>query len=100
MDKKRQESISAGTVGRVAALAKIRLSKEESEQLQKDLNEILSAFRQLDKANTSNVQPSFQPLPVQDVFREDVVEECLPQQKALENTAHKEKGFFKGPRVI
>ncbi len=92
--------ITPDIVKRVSRIAKLNLTESEIKKYQKDLENILDAFRVLDKAPVSNVEPSFQPMEIRDVTREDIPEACLSNEKALENTKHKEKGFFKGPRVV
>lgn len=92
--------ITSDTVKRVSRIAKLNLSEAEIKKYQKDLVNILDAFKVLDKAPVSKTAPSFQPMEIRDVTREDAAEECLGNEKALANTAHKEKGFFKGPRVV
>ena len=96
---KKPDAISQETVRHVAGIAKITLSDSEVKQFQKDLADVLIAFKELDKIKT-NEEASFHPMEIKDVLREDQPEECLPQGKALDNTAHKEKGFFRGPKVI
>ena len=90
--------ITEETVKHVAHLAKIELSAKEVKKFQKDLTDILAAFKTLDEAPTA--EPSFQPLPMENVQRQDIPEHCLPHETALKNTKHKEKGFFKGPKAI
>ena len=85
---------------RVARIARLHLSDEEVKKLSKDLNDVLVAFKELDKAKTKNVPPSFQPLLVKNVFREDAIEKSISNEEALSNTQHKEKKFFKGPRAV
>ncbi len=99
MAKTKKEKINIDTVRHVAKLARLELTDSEAKKFSKDLNEILAAFAVLDKAKT-NEKPSFQPLPVKDVMRDDEEEKCLTQQEALANTRHKENGYFKGPRVV
>ena len=82
----------------VARIARLNLTKKEAKRYQKDMNEILAAFRTIKTVNAA--KPSFQPLDVKDVFRKDEVEKCLPREEALRNTNHKENGFFKGPRAV
>ena len=91
--------LSVNTVKHVAKLARLDLTKKETKKFQKDLDDILLAFRDLNKAKPK-CQPSFQPLPIKDITREDEEEECLSQETALANTKHKEKKFFKGPRAV
>jgi len=91
--------ISAETTKRVAELARLDLSLDELTKMQRDLNEILSAFKIIDEVRT-DVQPSFHPMPVENVTREDKIEPYLGQEKALAQTKHKHEGYFKGPKVV
>ncbi len=91
--------ISIDTVMHVAKAARLNLTLEEAKKYQKDMNDILAAFKDLKKAK-ANLPASFHPLDVKDVFRPDKEEECLKREKALANTKHKEDGFFKGPRAV
>lgn len=92
------KKITEETVRHVASLARLNLSASEVRKFQKDLTEILAAFKTLDEAPTA--EPSFQPIPMENVMREDIVEEPLPRDVAMRNTKHKEKGFFKGPKAV
>lgn len=96
---KKNVEISIETVMRVARIARLNLTEAEAKKYQKELSEILESFAALKNIKT-NAKPSFNPLDVKDVFREDVVEAGLTNEAALANTKHKEKGFFKGPRAV
>ena len=96
--KAKKDIISIETVEKVAKFSRLNLTADEKQKFQKDLNDILYAFKVLDEAKVDE-QPSFQPYDIKDVLREDKEEEPLGQ-KALGNTKHKEKGFIKGPRVV
>ncbi len=96
----RPDGITPAVIDHVASLARLELTDQEKKKFLRDLNEILAAFRDLDKIDTKNVEPSFQPLPLSDVMRDDAIEKCITQERALFNTEHKEKGFFKGPKVV
>ena len=84
----------------IAKLSRLNLTKEEIEKFQTDLKEILNAFSQLDKIDTTNVKPSFHSIELKNTTREDIPKECLSNDLALSNTQHKKDGYFKGPRVI
>ena len=92
------KKITEETVKHVAAVARINLTASEVKRFQKELTEILAAFKTLDEAPAAD--PSFQPIPMENVMREDIIEEPLPREVAMKNTKHKEKGFFKGPKAI
>ncbi|MFH1641624.1 MAG: Asp-tRNA(Asn)/Glu-tRNA(Gln) amidotransferase subunit GatC [Nanoarchaeota archaeon] len=87
-------------VRNVASVARLRLTNEEIEKFAPQLKEILDAFSKLDEVDTDNVIPSFQPVELKNVMRDDKVGESLSQEKALKNTIHKKDGYFKGPKVV
>ena len=89
------------TVKKVAEVARLNLTQEELNQYSKDLTNILEAFKELGKVKTDGVHPTFQPVEVKDVFRDDVVEPSLSQEQALSNIKkNKEDGCFKAPKVV
>jgi aspartyl-tRNA(Asn)/glutamyl-tRNA(Gln) amidotransferase subunit C len=92
--------IDKKTVEHVASLARIDLTEEEIEKFSKDISGILDAFSSLDEVDTENVKPSFHPIEMKNVMREDEEEKCLSQEEALSNAEQKEDGFFKGPRAV
>ena len=88
------------TIKKVASLARLELSDNEAEGFRKDLEEILSAFRTLQRIPTKDVRPTFHPVGNSDVLREDKVEPGIPREKLLKNLKNTEKGYIKGPRVV
>ena len=88
-------------VKKVAEVSRLKLSEPEVKRLLVDLNNILNAFKELEKVKTDGVEPTFHPIEVRDVLREDKIEESFDQKKALENVKeNKEDGYFKGPKVV
>jgi len=92
--------IDKETVKHVATLARLNLTEEELEKFAKDFEGILEAFSSLDEVDTKDVKPSFHPIEMKNVMREDEKEESLTQEEALANSEHKEDGMFKGPRAV
>lgn len=90
----------ASEIDDVARTARLHLSENEKRKYSKDLKNILKAFKVLDKAAVARVKPTFQPVEVKNVVREDIVEPSLSQKDALANTKNKEKGYFKGPQAM
>ena len=84
----------------VAEVARLNLTDAEIKRFLPQLKEILDAFSEVSKVNTANTKPSFQPVELKNVMREDKTEECLTQEDALKNTEHKKDGYFKGPRAV
>ncbi len=85
---------------KVAANARLNLTEAEVKKFLPQLEAVLESFSKLDELDVSKEEPSFQPLPLTNVFREDKAGQCLPQEDALSNTPHKKDGYFKGPRVV
>ena len=75
------------------------MSKELDEFLPQ-FKEIIENFSKLDNLDTKNIKPSFQPIELSNVFRDDISKKSLSQEEALINTKHKKNGYFKGPRII
>lgn len=92
MDKK--------TVHKVAEIARLNLTEGEVSRFSEDLISILAAFKVLQKVDTKNVKPTFQPMDTRNVVREDRMEPGLLQVDALANTKNKEARHFKGPKVV
>ncbi len=84
----------------VAELARLKLTEKEIDKFLPQLKEALEYFSKLDKVKTDNVKPSFQPVEIKNVLREDKEEKCLAQDEALSLTEHKKDGYFKGPRAV
>tara|TARA_Y100000310_G_scaffold216625_1_gene217700 strand:- start:1216 stop:1500 length:285 start_codon:yes stop_codon:yes gene_type:complete len=84
----------------VAEVARLNLTEKEIKEFQPQLKEILTSFSEIDKVNTNNTKPSFQPVEIKNILREDKSKGSLTQEEALSNTQHKKDGYFKGPKVV
>lgn len=87
-------------VAYIAGLAKLELSDEEKERFTKDLGQVLEYVAQLEKWDTSQVQPMYHPLPTYDAVRPDVPGKSLEQEAALANAPAQEDGQFRVPKVV
>jgi aspartyl-tRNA(Asn)/glutamyl-tRNA(Gln) amidotransferase subunit C len=85
-------------VRRIGEVSHIFLSDEELEKYAQQLKVILQAFKEIDQVETDNVKPSFHPIKLGNVLREDQVENW--DWEPLSNTLNKEKDYIKGPRII
>ena len=84
-------------VRRVAEAARLNLTDKELERYEQQLKVILEAFRELDEVDTKGVEPSFHPIELEDVLREDKASKWV--WDPLANSEHKEDGYFRGPRI-
>ena len=87
-------------IEKVAKNVRLKINDYKIKSLVQEIKEILDLFSEIDKAPVSKLKPSFQPLEIRNIMREDKIESCLSQKEALQNTKHKQDGYFKGPKVI
>ena len=83
----------------VADVARLNLSENETRKFVPQLKEILEHFKKIEKMDVDGVEPSFHPIEIKDVLREDKEESSLAQEEALKNSEQKD-GYFKGPGAI
>lgn len=81
-------------VKHVAKLANLPLTAEEEEKYSEQLSKVLDYIDQLNQADTSSVEPTFNAGNLSNVMREDKPEPGLTQDEALQNAPKKENGFF------
>ncbi len=88
------------TIRKVAGLARLELTEKELARFSRDVDEILSAFRTLQRIPTDGVKPTFQPTDIKNILRDDIVKPGIPRERALRNIRNTEDGYIRGPRVI
>ena len=86
----------------VARLARLELSDEEKAQYAEQLGSILDYVDQLNKIDTKNVLPTSNVLALRNVWRQDKLERCTPEEveKLLANAPERDGNFFKVKKVI
>ena len=92
--------ITPEIVKKVAENSRLNLKEEEIKKFAKEMQDILTVFEKLSEVNTKDTPPSFHPIPIKNVTREDEPENCLPREQALLLTKHRTETHFKGPKVI
>jgi aspartyl-tRNA(Asn)/glutamyl-tRNA(Gln) amidotransferase subunit C len=92
--------VSLKDVEHIARLARLEFSEAEKEKLTHQLNEILMYVEQLNKVDTSNVEPLAHVIELGNRFRQDVVQPGLTSDEALKNAPDRADKFFKVPKVI
>jgi len=86
----------------VARLARLDLSDEEKAQYAEQLGAILDYVDQLNKLDTANVPPTSNVLALKNVWRQDKLKRCTPEEveKLLANAPEREENFYKVKKVI
>jgi aspartyl-tRNA(Asn)/glutamyl-tRNA(Gln) amidotransferase subunit C len=93
-------SLSVDEVRKVAQLARLELAEADLPRMAEQLNRILGYVDQLQQVDTDGVEPMAHPLPVQNVFREDVPHTPLTVDEALANAPNRMGEFFAVPAVF
>jgi aspartyl-tRNA(Asn)/glutamyl-tRNA(Gln) amidotransferase subunit C len=96
----RMSTISRDEVARVAALARIDLEPAELDRLAGELDHIVDAVARVSEVATPDVPATSHPLPMTNVFREDVPEEPLPVDEILASAPAAEQGRFLVPQIL
>lgn len=87
-------------VDHVARLARLDLSEDERERMQKELTVILGHADKIQALDLDGVPPTSHALPLVNVLRPDEVRPSLPPEEALANAPEAEDGRFRVPRII
>ena len=93
-------SLTPDLLKKIAVNARLHLTEQELQDFLPQLQEILTTFEKLKEVNTENVKPSFQPIEVKDVFREDTPRPCLSSDEVFRNVKNKQGNYFKGPKAV
>lgn len=86
-------------VEHVAKLARLELDEDEKVKFSKQLGDILKYVEQMNKVDTSNVEPMSHAIPVVNVMREDKVVTEQTKDELMANAPAKEDGFFRVPKI-
>jgi aspartyl-tRNA(Asn)/glutamyl-tRNA(Gln) amidotransferase subunit C len=92
--------ITPDLVRHLAGLARILVSDEEVEQFTKQLGLIADSVATVSKAIDADTPATSHPIPMANVFREDVVESSLTQEQALSGAPDSFDGRFKVNAIL
>jgi aspartyl-tRNA(Asn)/glutamyl-tRNA(Gln) amidotransferase subunit C len=93
-------SVDATAVRRIAHLARIGVSDDETPHLQREINAILDFIEALNAVDVEGVEPMTSVIPMTLPMRDDVVTDGQIAEAVLANAPLTEDGFFLVPKVI
>ena len=93
-------SVDSKTVKRVAHLARIKVTDEEAEALQGELNTILGFVEQLNEVDVSGVEPMTSVMPMAMKKRADAVTDGGKADDIVANAPASEDHYFQVPKVV
>jgi len=99
MSKTEQVQIDQKLVKEIAFLARLDLTKEETETFVSQFQDILKYFGILNELDTENVPPAYLSSANKSVTREDEVEESVPTKEFLANVPQSKDDYVVIPRV-
>ena len=94
------KGISRADVAHLAGLARIDLNDTELDHLAAELPAILENVAIVQKAAGDDVEAMSHPLPVNNVFREDVEVPCLTPEQALAMAPASDQQRFLVPKIL
>jgi aspartyl-tRNA(Asn)/glutamyl-tRNA(Gln) amidotransferase subunit C len=87
-------------IEKVARLARLELSEEEKVTFGNQLEQILTYMEQLNRLDTTGVEPTSHAIPIHNAFREDEMKPSFKQEEVLSISPDQENEHFKVPRII
>lgn len=93
-------SITREEVAHLARLARLDLRDEELDHFAGQLDVILGAVARVGEVAAEDIPPSSHPLPITNVFRDDVVRPSLRPEEALAGAPAAEGQRFRVPRIL
>ena len=92
--------ITPDLVRHLAGLSRILVTEEEVTKLTEQLSVIVDSVATVNAAVSGDVPATSHPIPLSNVFREDVVEPSLSQAEALSGAPDSAEGRFKVAAIL
>ena len=91
--------VDENLVKKIASLARLDLSKEETELFVSQFRDILDYVSILNEVNTEDIPPAYLSSANQSVTREDEIEASVPTDEFISNAPQSKDGYVVIPRV-
>ena len=92
--------LSREEVLHIALLARLGLTEAEVEKFSEQLSQLLENFESLQQVDTTDVPPTAQPNPLQNVTKADQTADSLLPGQILANAPRKEGEYFRVKAVL
>lgn len=93
-------TISRDEAAHLARLSRLALDDETLDRFAGQLDIIVAAVAAVGDVAADDVPPTSHPLPLVNVFRDDVVGPSLPREDALAGAPAAEDGRFRVPQIL
>ncbi len=88
------------TIRHLAGLARIALSEQEIVKLAGELQAIVDAVEAVQSVASDDVEPTSHPIPLGNVFRDDVVSQTLTTEQALAGAPDHDGSRFRVTAIL
>lgn len=92
--------ITTEQVAHLANLARIALTQDEIAHLTTELDSIVDNIAKVQQVATPDVPATSHPIPLENVYRDDVVGNTLTLEQALQNAPESADGRFKVSAIL
>ncbi|MDU0368379.1 Asp-tRNA(Asn)/Glu-tRNA(Gln) amidotransferase subunit GatC [Microbacterium sp. KSW4-17] len=92
--------ITPDLVRHLGVLARIQLNDEEVQSLTGQLDAIVDNIAKVSEVATPNVAATSHPIPLENVFRPDVVQQQLTREQVLQNAPDQADGRFRVTAIL
>ena len=96
----KSNKISSKEVKKIAKLAKLELTDNEINLYSSQMSQIINYFSQLNKVDTSDIEPLSNVIDINNVVREDKIEKSLDKSISLKNAPQSDEEFILVPKII
>ena len=93
-------SLSLDDVRRIAHLSRIEITDAQAQATLAQLNDIFGMIEQMQKVDTTGIEPMAHPLGGCQRLRADAVTEPVERERNLANAPAQQDGLFLVPRVV
>lgn len=92
--------ISKDLIKNLSNLAKINLTDDQVEKYTSDFSSVMAYMEEIKNINVDHIKETSRVAKEENVLREDVVKESLPQKEALKNSKSTDNGYFLVPAIF
>ncbi len=92
--------ITEKDVEHVASLAHLEFDDETKKNITTQLKNILTYVKKLNELDTSGIEPTSHVLPLQNVFKDDLMKTIFDKESSFQNAPQFDKGHYQVPKII
>jgi aspartyl-tRNA(Asn)/glutamyl-tRNA(Gln) amidotransferase subunit C len=100
VDRLARMPITRDEVAHLARLSRLALSEQELDHFAGQLDVIIAAVARVQEVAAEGIPPTTHALPLSNVYRDDVIVDCLGTRAALDQAPAVEQERFRVPRIL